>query len=76
MDALIAILLLTGRVLLGFILFVTALAITTTVFATFWFRAKYLCQLRYKMALEDYRSKRSEERWAKRTHKEREDDDD
>lgn len=74
MDTPIAILLIAGRALLGFILFVIALAITTTVFATFWFRTKYLYQLRFKMALENYRSKMSEERWAKRTHKEQEDD--
>ena len=76
MHELIEILILTGKTFFGFILFVIALAITTSVFAHFWFSIKYSCLLRYRIGIESYRSKRSDERWAKRNHDHEDRDDD
>ena len=72
----IEILILTGKTFFGFILFVIALAITTSVFAHFWFSIKYSCLLRYKIGIESYRSKKSDERWVKRNHYHEDRDDD
>ena len=76
MHELISILIVTGKSFFGFILFVIAIAITTSVFAYLWFSIKYSCLLRYKICIESYRSKKSDERWAKRNHyhEDREDD--
>ena len=76
MHALIEILIVTGKSFFGFILFVIALAIITFVFAHLWFSIKYSCLLRYKIGIESYRSKKSNERWAKRNHDHEDRDDD
>ena len=76
MHELIAILIVTGKAFFGFILFIIALAISTLVFASFWFTVKYKTMLHYKIALENYRSKKSDERWAKRNHDHEDRDDD
>ena len=76
MHELIEILILTGKTFFGFILFVIALAVSTLVFASFWFTVKYKTMLRYKVALEDYRTKKSNERLAKRNHDHEDRDDD
>ena len=76
MHELIEILILTGKSFFGFILFVIALAIITFVFAHLWFSIKYSCLLRYKIGIESYRSKKSDERLAKRNHYHEDRDDD
>ena len=75
MHELIEILILTGKTFFGFILFIIALSISTLVFASFWFTVKYILEMRYKVALEDYRINRSNKRRAKDNHKDVEDDD-
>ena len=75
MYELIAILIVTGKAFFGFILFIVALAVSTLVFASFWFTVKYRLEMRYKLALEDYRINRSNKRRAKDNHKDVEDDD-
>ena len=76
MHELIEILILTGKTFFGFILFIIALSISTLVFASFWFTVKYKTMLRYKVALEEYRTKKPNERWAKRNHDHEDRDDD
>lgn len=75
MQELIEILILTGKTFFGFILFIIALSISTLMFAIFWFTVKYRLEMRYKLALEDYRINRSNKRRAKDNHKDVEDDD-
>ena len=75
MHELIEILILTGKTFFGFILFIIALSISTLVFASLWFTVKYRIEMRYKLALEDYRINRSNKRRAKDNHKDVEDDD-
>ena len=58
------------KFILGFIVFVVALSITVVSFSYWWFYGRYINELKFKIALEECRSKRSEERWQKREKEE------
>lgn len=76
MNLFLDVLLITAKVLSGFLLFLIALAATTMTFAHCWFGTKYINQLRYRIAIENYRTKKSDERWEKRSHNDHEERDD